>query len=269
MGFDRREHLQRQHHREPQAVENERPYNELTSIITKDIGATTRLIRIASSAYYHLDKGISIERALSYIGINAIRQILLFTSLADGAQWDTRRRKHLFDISIHSVLVNYGVCELYRIEHEAPIPEHYTSVGITHDIGKVIMLGYLPERFDRVITCMKDHPGLDFYQGELSLGFGGTTHAEIGAFFLDLWGLPGPSIEAGLYHHDPKNGPEGGDNGESILELCRTADLLSNYIVLRPDAAHEELPGFLERYTKKNEIHDLIVALEEKYEHFQ
>jgi YesN/AraC family two-component response regulator len=141
-----------------QAVEGERPYYELASIIKRDIASTTMLLRVASSAYFHLDKDISVEKALSYLGVIAIKHLLLFTSLADRAHWSIARRGHLFNISNHSLLVNYAVRELYKIELRKPLPEYYTSVGITHDIGKVIMLGYLPDRYSAVVDYMKNNP---------------------------------------------------------------------------------------------------------------
>jgi HD-like signal output (HDOD) protein len=246
------------------AIEEERPYSDISLIISRDIATTTRLLRIAGSAYYHLDKDISVERALSHIGINALKQLVLFTSLADGAHWSDARRACLENVSVHSVLVNYGLCELHRIEFDKPLLELYTSIGITHDIGKVIMLGHLPNRFDAVTAHTKDHPEMDFYQSELALGFEGATHAEIGAYFLDLWGLPRPSIEATLYHHDTRGDQT---NSQPVLDICRTANRLSNYVALHPDPASEELPAFLERYADKEGIRDLMVSLREKYEH--
>lgn len=248
------------------AIEEERPYNEISLIVSRDIATTTRLLRIAGSAYYHLEKDISLERALSYIGINALRQLVLFTSLADGAGWSMEKREHLRSVSIHSVLVNCALCELYRIEFEKPLPEPYTSIGITHDIGKVIMLSHLSDRFDAVTSLMKGDGDMDFHQCERALGFEGATHAEIGAFFLDLWGLPRPSIEASLYHHDPGD-DEAGD--QAVLEICRIADVLSQYIVHHPEAATGEMPVFLGRYAEKDGIRGLVASLREKYESLQ
>jgi HD-like signal output (HDOD) protein len=98
----------------------------------------------------------------------------------------------------------------------------------------------------------------------LSLGLAGTTHAEIGAFFLDLWGLPGSLVETSLYHHEPDGRRE---NDQDMLWVCRIADLLSNYVALHPDATKEERPPFLEKCTEKDRIYDLIPVLKEKYEH--
>jgi HD-like signal output (HDOD) protein len=243
------------------AVEEERSYGELTGIITRDVAITTKLLHIAGSAYFHLEKNLSVERSLAYIGINAIKQILLFTSLANKTDWKSVNGEELQEISIHSALVNYAVCDLYKIKFGKPLAEQYTSIGITHDIGKVIMLGYLPDRYNAVITHMRNHPGVDFYQSELDLGYTGTSHAEIGAFFLNLWDLPEGSIEACLYHHGPKGLPR---NDHDILDSCRTADILTNYLVLHSDEGNEGLPDFLDGYTDRAGVHNLIARLREK-----
>jgi HD-like signal output (HDOD) protein len=35
----------------------------------------------------------------------------------------------------------------------------------------------------------------------------GTTHAEVGAYLLGLWGLPDPIVEAVAWHHNPTGCP--------------------------------------------------------------
>ena len=37
----------------------------------------------------------------------------------------------------------------------------------------------------------------------------GTTHADVGAYLLGLWGLPDPIVEAIAYHHCPSNSVDG------------------------------------------------------------
>jgi len=156
--------------------------------------------------------------------------------------------------------------ELYRLKFGKDLPERHSSIGITHDIGKIIILKHFPDRFDAAIAYTRDHPEADFYQSELSLGFEGTTHAEIGAFFLDLWGFPESSIEACLYHHALPDDQKG---NRDILETCGTADMLSNYVVSRPDAADEDLPFFLKEYANKDEIRDLVIRLKNKWENLE
>ena len=245
------------------AVDDERPNEELAGIIARDPAITTKLLRVASSGYYNLGGNISLERALAYIGRNAIKEVLLLTSLSRSSHQNGTMKEHLRHISVHSTLVNYGISELYRIRNGKPLPQHLSSIGITHDIGKVIMLGYFSGRYDEVIAHGKDHPDIDFFQSEIELGFEGATHAEIGAYFLDLWGLPQASVEASLYHHDVK-GPS--QDRLEPLRICQTANLLANYASASPDAGDETLPGLVQEDPEQTELLSLAAGLREKWE---
>jgi hypothetical protein len=108
-----------------------------------------------------------------------------------------------------------------------------------------------------------DHPDVDFFRGEMDLDFEGATHAEIGAYFLDLWGLPQASIEASLYHHFPESSNE--DSPES-LRICQTANLLANYTTTCPDAGREALPPALQEYMEDGELLNLAGRLRVRWE---
>lgn len=224
------------------AVEEERSYDELARIVKRDVATSTTLLRLATSAYYNQEKsGLSVERAIVYIGTNAIKEMLLFTSLVNQRKWDKRQTAHLRDVSIHSMSVNYAMHEIYRIRFGRSLPEHFASAGITHDVGKIILLVHCPTQYNAVTTHMESNPGMGFYQSELALGFEGRTHAEFGAFFLDLWGLPASSVEACLYHHTEASSIE---YPSEAFDVCRAADMLANFVARSPEAENT-VPPFL------------------------
>jgi HD-like signal output (HDOD) protein/ActR/RegA family two-component response regulator len=245
------------------AVEAETSREELSRIISRDIATTTWILHVANSGYYHLDsKNFSLGKALMYIGINGIRDMLLFTSLLKHGNKSRAQSEQLTQVTVHSLMVNCAIGELHRLKFGKPLPEPYGSVGLTHDIGKVILLGCLPQRFNAIAAYMRDHPDVNFYQSELSMGFAGSTHAEIGAFFLDLWGLPEVSVATSLYHH----GSEGCNASFSaILDLCRTAHLLDRHIGGCADAGEDEPSSFLEGFDKSG-AGNLIAELRKKRE---
>jgi HD-like signal output (HDOD) protein len=43
--------------------------------------------------------------------------------------------------------------------------------------------------------------GIPLHEGEIQVL--GTSHAEIGAYLLGLWGFPYPIVEAVAFHHNP------------------------------------------------------------------
>ena len=48
----------------------------------------------------------------------------------------------------------------------------------------------------------------------------GTTHAEVGAYLLGLWGLPNSIIEAVAFHHRPHGFAEGNFNTIAIVHFA-------------------------------------------------
>ena len=69
-----------------------------------------------------------------------------------------------------------------------------------HDVGKLILAQNLPETYNRTTTCAKDN-NITIWEAEQSTI--GTTHAEVGAYLLGLWGLPDDIVEAVAFHHRP------------------------------------------------------------------
>lgn len=247
------------------AVEEERTCEELSGVIRRDIATTALILRVAGSGYYHLGgKGLSLEKALAYIGIRGIRDILLFTALLKHGCRERSQSEWLTRVTKHSIMVNCAVGELHRMKFDKPLPEPYTSVGITHDVGKVIMLAHLPERFNAVTAHMLGHPGAGFYESELALGLAGTTHVEIGAFFLDVWGLPESSVAACLYHHDPEgcNDPSYRD----ILGLCGAAHMLTDRVEGKTGEENQASSALPAGFEEVGGMDDLIAELKKRQE---
>jgi HD-like signal output (HDOD) protein len=76
-----------------------------------------------------------------------------------------------------------------------------------HDLGKLLLLANASDRYQRLLQ--------DSRSGEVPLWIlerqeFGTSHAEVGAFMLGVWGLPLPIVEAVGYHHAPAQAPSTG-----------------------------------------------------------
>ena len=68
--------------------------------------------------------------------------------------------------------------------------------GILHDVGKLIQTD-IPG-FYRLLSMNTKLPDI-----QLEYHYLGTSHAEIGAYMLSLWGLPSGVIKAVAFHHNP------------------------------------------------------------------
>jgi HD-like signal output (HDOD) protein len=78
--------------------------------------------------------------------------------------------------------------------------ENASLAGMLHDIGKLIMIGLLPEEFDKSLNISKEKM-ISLYQAQRETI--GLTDAEIGGYLLCLWGLPLNIVNAVTYHYSP------------------------------------------------------------------
>lgn len=75
-----------------------------------------------------------------------------------------------------------------------------SMAGILHDAGKMILISSFPEEYWKSILESRTRYFPVYGSERLALQ---ASHAELGGYLLDLWGLPSPIIEAVPYHHEP------------------------------------------------------------------
>jgi HD-like signal output (HDOD) protein/CheY-like chemotaxis protein len=224
------------------ALEDEtKSIKEFADIINNDISVSTKVMQVANSAFYGLKNTTSLINAISYIGLNCVKDIILTISLTNTMKWDNEQLQLLRDIFFHSSLVNRYIPKIYSLHLQAEKINQFPAIGITHDIGKIILLQYFPEHYKAILTVQQNNPALDFYDSELSLGFSDSTHAEIGAYFLDWWNLPQIIIEVALSHHTPENCA--GDNKMMLIISKLTNDLV-NYLWNKRNDGNIDLSAF-------------------------
>lgn len=186
------------------AVERERPVSEIASSIEKDMGLSARILQIVNSAFFSIGKIAQIERAIVYLGLNTVKDIILFASLYGESDWTPWQKNKLDLIYLHSLLVHTGITFIQETCLQNKIPESLKSAGLLHDIGKIVILKHFPKRYQDVLDHLNAHPDLDFYEAEIALGYEDSTHSELGAYLSDYWNLPEEIVETAMYHHVPE-----------------------------------------------------------------
>jgi HD-like signal output (HDOD) protein len=96
--------------------------------------------------------------------------------------------------------------------------------GLLHDLGKLVLVQNLRDGYQRALINARQS---DRCLWEIENELFGTTHAEIAAYLMGLWGLKYPVVEAIAFHHDPRRCPR----HMGILAAVHTADVLANDLV--------------------------------------
>src|SRR5208337_1307167 len=72
--------------------------------------------------------------------------------------------------------------------------------ALLHDIGSLFLASAMPGKFCSAHSMASERKRKPFEAEEELLG---TSHAEIGAYLLGLWGIPNLAVEAIAHHHHP------------------------------------------------------------------
>ena len=96
------------------------------------------------------------------------------------------------------------------------------TAGLLHDVGKLLLAANLPEDYSNLLAqSERRHVGERQVEQEAL----GTTHGELGACVLGMWGLPLPILRAVAWHHSPLLAQ---DKSFSLLTAVHVANALDH-----------------------------------------
>jgi putative nucleotidyltransferase with HDIG domain len=199
---------------------------DIARIITDDQVLTARLLKLVNSSFYGFPQRIStVNTAIVLLGFDAIRSLLLTTSVFDlfaGRNKKSKRDQEKF--WDHSLGCAVGAKVIGNYLRHDKIEELFVA-GLLHDIGKIVEMMYLPDQFARVMAAANQENILMLTAEEKVLGY---DHAEIGRLLAVKWNLPIKLEQVIAHHHQPAAA------GSFIMEaavvhladiLCRALDM--------------------------------------------
>ncbi len=194
---------------------------DLSRIITDDQVLTARLLKLVNSSFYGFPQRIStVTNAIVLLGFDAIRNLLLTTSVFDlFAGRNKKRRQDQEKFWDHSLGCAVGAKVIGNYLRHDKIEELFVS-GLLHDIGKIVEMLFLPDEFAKVAAAVNRENILMITAENQVLGF---NHAEIGKLLAEKWNLPIKLEQVIAYHHQPNFA------GSFIMEasIVHLADILS------------------------------------------
>lgn len=183
-------------------IEADASTEEISKVIEADQAVCSRVLRISNSAFYGI-KTSSIKQAITYIGLNNIKDIVLSCSIFENLSLPKSLEAYRNMLWRHASATSYYMSALYAKILNQKMPVEAFTVGILHDIGKVVILQKYPETAIKLYELMHHYQESETRALELSeLGF---EHEKLGGFLLEWWDFPYAIVEAALYHHDPLN----------------------------------------------------------------
>lgn len=171
---------------------------DLANIVEKDPGLASRVLGVANSPALRRGRELnSIATCLIALGTRLIRSLATCLSIQRLFERDARQNTvDIADFWTHSLLVGElarGIAEL----SEYPGPEEAYLSGLLHNIGELIMQDAIGEPYRRFLLNAAENPRLQAEETQLF----GTTHANVGGWLIDHWGLDSVVADGVAFHH--------------------------------------------------------------------
>jgi HD-like signal output (HDOD) protein len=172
-------------------------------IIARDIAMTAKVLHLVNSAFFGLGRHVSNpSQAVSLLGLDTVKALVLCAQLFSSFEHLECAGFNLRVLWEHSAAVGALARKLAMQRECGPKSvDHALLAGLLHEAGILVLTANLAQRYGATVTLARRR-GIPLWQAEYDML--GTSHGEVGAYLLGLWGLPDPIIEAVAFHHTPR-----------------------------------------------------------------
>jgi HD-like signal output (HDOD) protein len=226
-------------------------------IIEQDLGLTASLLKLVNSSFFGLRRHVSSpHQAVVLLGTETVKSLMLIIELVK--RFHVKESLHV-DATLlweHSTFTGHlARCIAAKCQKSKDVVDNSFIAGLLHDVGKLVLLTRFEDEYMQVLDLVRN---TDMYILHAEQQVFGTTHAEMGAYLLALWGLPAPVVEAVLLHDAPGIPAE---SGFTALAAVHVANVLDRQMRI----VHEgyKVPQFDMDYLKAAGLDQRIAELSE------
>ena len=175
---------------------------KVAKIISTDLAMTAKILQVVNSAFFGLVRKISNPKeAVMLLGTETIKALVLSVKIF--SEFNQKRLNWFnFDaLFYHSMSVSMFAQTISKEERlDQYLISNALMAGMFHDLGKLILVTNFQKPYQKILNEARQN---NRSLWELENDMFGTSHAEIGAYLMGLWGLDYPVIEAIAFHHCP------------------------------------------------------------------
>ncbi len=164
--------------------------SDVTKIISRDPALMSKILKVANSAYYGSLQNVSeLDSAVKLLGFNMVRSLALsigvITSLPGGRKVPYFSPEGLW---WHSGAVAILIRELGKKYHKKEPNEYLFTIGLLHDIGKIVLCEFFHDEFHEALVYANERENIELINAEKATL--GIDHFEIGSMLLKRWNFP-------------------------------------------------------------------------------
>jgi len=175
---------------------------DLEKEILKDQSLTSKILKLANSAYYGYPRKINtVSQATILLGFQTIKSMALASTVSKIMAAELKgyalEKNDLWTQSQTCAIISRYIAK--NIQY--PNPETAYIGGLLRDIGKTILNYYVEQEYNAIVNKV-EYGQMSFLEAEEEiLGF---NHAQVGEKIATKWNFPEELVEAIGLHHSPE-----------------------------------------------------------------
>ncbi|MGB2835131.1 MAG: response regulator [Candidatus Sulfotelmatobacter sp.] len=204
--------------------------SQVADIIGQDIAMSAKVLHLVNSAFFGLaQKVTNVHNAVGYLGMETVKHLALASEVFRVFLPGSRIPEEVYESMQRHAQRTAAIAANLPVDPR--IRDVTVVAALLHDVGSLILASKMPAEFFSARSVARQR-GCKPFEAEQELL--GTSHAEIGAYLLGLWGLPELAVEAIAHHHQPIRIPHSGFDGTAAVYV---ADLLAHQLEAHPQGS--------------------------------
>jgi HD-like signal output (HDOD) protein len=165
-------------------------------IVSHDVGLTAKVLQLVNSSFFAPRTRItSVEGAVVRLGSSVIRTLAFLDEVHRDINDPLPVQHWVGDLAAHT----YEVADLARQLAPRELADDVFCGGLLHECGQLVFARCRPDMF---CAHLEERVSANRSLSELEQEAWGVTHAQAGAYLLNLWGCPIDVIDAVAHHDD-------------------------------------------------------------------
>jgi HD-like signal output (HDOD) protein/ActR/RegA family two-component response regulator len=168
---------------------------DAAEILERDVAMTGKVLQLVNSAFFALGRRIArVSEAVHYLGLNTLRAVVLHAGAFEA--FAPVRPVEGFDIAELQRRSYLAARIAHGVAPDRATREDAFTASMLHGVGVLVLAQSDPYELGELIAAARER-SMPLHTVEYE--WRGSSHAELGAYVLGMWGLP-DSIVEGVAH---------------------------------------------------------------------
>ena len=193
---------------------------EVINVISRDPAITSKVLKVANSAYYGFSQQISdLRHAVALLGFKMVRSLALSIGIIQ--TFPSGKKLPNFSVEglwLHSLSVATILQELGRRFGHRDANGSLFVVGLLHDIGKIALYAFFCDLFQKALEAAYHLEGTRLHLAEQKII--GIDHCQVAGMLLTRWKFPGKIVGPIAFHHHFEEAEEADHTDTAMLRIA-------------------------------------------------